>query len=143
MADTHSDDLAVTLRALHTEGYLELERALLVAAVQGGVSDQASAWVWDTALADFAAHLDSDVAAWLLRARATQLGSTAALLPVSCFPQTPEARRALESMIASETSDRATGSKQSWLSTRHAPDSFSHISWNRPSGRHSQPCASR
>ena len=106
MADTHSDDLAVTLRALHTEGYLELERALLVAAVQGGVSDQASAWVWDTALADFAAHLDSDVAAWLLRARATQLGSTAALLPVSCFPQTPEARRALESIIASETSAR-------------------------------------
>lgn len=106
MADTHSDDLAVTLRALHTEGYLPLERALLVAAVQGGVSDPASAWVWDTALADNAALFDSDVAAWLLRARATQLGSTAALLPVSCFPQTPEARRALESMIASETSAR-------------------------------------
>jgi len=106
LADSHTDDLATTLQTLHAEGYLELERALLVAAVQGGVSDPASAWVWDTALADFAAHADSDAAAWLLRARATQLGSTAALLPVSCFPQTPEARRALESMIAAETSAR-------------------------------------
>ncbi|MBU6159972.1 MAG: hypothetical protein KGO50_02515 [Myxococcales bacterium] len=106
LADVHTDDLATTLQTLHTQGYLELERALLVAAVQGGVSDPASAWVWDTALADFAAHVDSDAAAWLLHARATQLGSTAALLPVSCFPQTPEARRALESMIAAETSAR-------------------------------------
>lgn len=106
LANANSDELAGVLQTMHAEGYLGLERALLAAAVQGGISDPAAAWVWDTALADFATHAESDAAAWLLLVRATQLGSTAALLPVSCFPQTPEARRALESMMAAETAGR-------------------------------------
>jgi tetratricopeptide (TPR) repeat protein len=106
LAEANADELATVLQTMHAEGYLGLERALLAAAVQGGVSDPAAAWVWDTALADFAAHAESDAASWLLRMRATQLGSTAALLPASCFPQTSEARRALESMMAAETAGR-------------------------------------